>query len=455
MNKKVIHFQHASMGNPSVLVGRCLRKVPKQRITYEGSWENKEIIIKLFTNPIHGKRHMAREWRGLQLLQERGIDSPCPLFCGKIDKKTWGIVVEKIKNISNIDPFSKNFNHEFHKKMLILLVKLHQNKILQKDLHWGNFLIADNKIYTLDPGQIIFFKKNLSQKKCLENVTIWLAQYEQEEIENLLRLYTKIRQWVLSEKAIAKWIKKVMLRQKKRIQKILKKYHRKNSCHHYISKNGVKAIIDTSFCGAKEIMPFITNIENLMMQGELLKNGGTAKVTNSLWNNKNIVIKRYNEKNLCYSLRQTIKRRRGQISWKTGQHFLLLNIPTPKPLAYIEIFHWGFFKKSYLIMEYMEHEFLSSYFANENISYEKRIEQAQEVKCLLEKLHVNNISHGDLKHTNILITENGPVLIDLDSVTFYSDFLWRYNKNKDEQRFLANAKKFPNLERFFGKDKDA
>jgi len=49
------------------------------------------------------------------------------------------------------------------------------------------------------------------------------------------------------------------------------------------------------------------------------------------------------------------------------------------------------------------------------------------------------ITHGDLKDTNIFITENGPVLIDLDGMKVHSwKLLFKINRYKDIARLTRN-----------------
>ena len=48
------------------------------------------------------------------------------------------------------------------------------------------------------------------------------------------------------------------------------------------------------------------------------------------------------------------------------------------------------------------------------------------------------ISHGDLKHTNILITNNGPVLTDLDAMKAYK---WKWTCNLRQAKDLARLEK--------------
>ena len=55
----------------------------------------------------------------------------------------------------------------------------------------------------------------------------------------------------------------------------------------------------------------------------------------------------------------------------------------------------------------------------------------QKVKYLLDKMGKYRIIHGDLKHANILITDNGPVLTDLDAMKAHK-WNWAYKIRREK-----------------------
>ena len=61
-------------------------------------------------------------------------------------------------------------------------------------------------------------------------------------------------------------------------------------------------------------------------------------------------------------------------------------------------------------------------------------------------LKAHRIAHGDLKDTNFLMSDRGPVLIDLDSMREYrSENLFEKASIKDRRRFLQNWLDRPEL----------
>ena len=60
------------------------------------------------------------------------------------------------------------------------------------------------------------------------------------------------------------------------------------------------------------------------------------------------------------------------------------------------------------------------------------------------------VSHGDLKASNFLLTEEGAVIIDLDSMQEHSRLQPRKKAQiKDRERFMRNWSSAPGLEKRF------
>jgi len=75
---------------------------------------------------------------------------------------------------------------------------------------------------------------------------------------------------------------------------------------------------------------------------------------------------------------------------------------------------------------------------------------AESTVQLLKNIHALNISHGDLKITNIMISESKPVIIDLDSMKQHSNkYFFNKAKTRDIKRFLKNWQDTPSLAKLF------
>jgi tRNA A-37 threonylcarbamoyl transferase component Bud32 len=417
-----------------------LRVIPGRREVYEALWNGRCVIVKVFSHKISGKRHLKREWRGLSLLQTQGLNSPEPLFYGQTADGRWAVVVEKIADLSTVLDVLGEMTDEARRLELLALVckelaKQHCKGVLQKDLHLGNFLLGDDKVFALDPAQMRFFPRQISRKRSisqLASLVCYLPASDTKSIAELCEEYAQGRGWRFGRSDEALLQRQLIVHRKKGIRRGLKKCLRTSKRHLRIKSGEYVAVFERGFCQGAEPLDFIKQIDAKMDEGRILKNGNTCYVSGITWNGREVVVKRYNHKGFIHSLRHTIKRTRARRGWLNGHQLGMLNIATPKPLAYIEWRRGLLIWESYLITEYIGGQKLYDFLRDSNVTEEERLKVTEQIKELLKKLGKHRITHGDLKHSNILITDTGPVLIDLDAIKFHWwRWLFEIKRNKD------------------------
>jgi tRNA A-37 threonylcarbamoyl transferase component Bud32 len=225
-----------------------------------------------------------------------------------------------------------------------------------------------------------------------------------------------------------------------------KKYLRTSGKDIQIENSEYKAELDREFCAGAKPHDFIEHIDTMMDAGQVLKKGDGIYVSNIVWNNKNIVVKRYDHKGFIHSLRHTIKRSRARKGWLYANFLGALDIATPRALGYIEQRRGLLIWKSYLITEYTEGQRLWHFLRDDDVTENQKMDSLQQVVKLLDRLWKSRITHGDLKHTNILITQEGPVLTDLDGMFVHRwELLYRNKRAKDIERFLRKTNISPAL----------
>jgi tRNA A-37 threonylcarbamoyl transferase component Bud32 len=417
-----------------------LRAIPGRREVYDALWDGRGVIVKVFSHKISAKRHLKREWRGLSLLQRRGLSSPAPLFYGRTEDGQWAVVVEKIANMSTVLDVLGETTDEAKKLRLLALVckelaKQHNKGVLQKDLHLGNFLLGDDKVFAIDLGQMRFFSRQIGRKESISQLASlmgYLSVGDTKSIAELCEAYAQGRGWCFGRSDEALLQKQLSAHRKKGVNKGLKKCLRTSKRHLRIKSRRYVAVFERCFCRGAEPLDFVEQIDALMDEGRILKNGNTCYVSGITWNGREVVVKRYNHKGFIHSLRHTIKGTRARRGWLNGHRLGMLNIATPKPLAYIERRRGLLIWESYLITEYVEGQKLYDFLRDSNVTEEERLKVTEQIKELLERLGKHRITHGDLKHSNILITDTGPVLIDLDAIKFHWwRWLFEIKRNKD------------------------
>ena len=134
---------------------------------------------------------------------------------------------------------------------------------------------------------------------------------------------------------------------------------------------------------------------------------------------RDVVVKRYNHKGLWHSLRHTLKGSRAKKCWLFGHWLKCLEIPVAKPLAFIELRHCGIIRQSYILNDYIEGRNIRDYVNQPDLDENTREQVRAKTLALLGQIVEHRITHGDLKATNILICDDQPVLIDLDSMKYH------------------------------------
>lgn len=431
-------------GKEFLLCTGLFRIVPGRRATYDAKWNDKSVVAKVFSHKIHARRHLRKEWRGLIRLQKLGLSSPKPLFNGRTEDRQWIIVLEKIAESATIlDVLGETTDKQKEMDLLIRvyreLAKQHSKGILQKDLHLGNFLLAGDRIYALDPGKMQFFRHEVPRKKSISQLALLLCCLPTSDIRTIKVIceeYFKARGWHFKKSDKALLQKQIAAYTRKGIRRALKKSLRTSGKYIKITNKQCSAVFEKAFCHETEALDFIERLDTLMDGGRVLKDGNTCYVSSLSFSGKDVVVKRYNNKGFIHSLRHTIKRSRARRGWLHGHRLAMLNIATPRPLAYIEQRNGLLIETSYLVTQYVEGQRLYEFLRDDNVAHEQRSEVMQMIKNMLEELAKHQITHGDLKHTNILITESGPVLIDLDSIKVHKcRRTYQSRQTKDHERF--------------------
>ena len=147
-----------------------LRAIAGRREVYDAVWKDRPVIVKVFMHKISARRHLNREWRKLNLLRQRKLSCPEPLFYGKTNDRHLAMVVEKITDSTEaIECFNKAKNDTEKMNLLVLICKelarQHSKGILQKDLHLGNFLVRGQEVFAIDMARIHLCHSEPGRKK--------------------------------------------------------------------------------------------------------------------------------------------------------------------------------------------------------------------------------------------------------------------------------------------------
>jgi len=418
---------------------KVLRLLPAKRLVVKAESKGKFYVIKLFSNAQKGQRELKREQSGFEQVTRSGVNTPKLAF---FDSDTEGCSLIAYQYLTDLQTFNDDPNNinKYKKKLVKLIAKLHQAGIYQDDFHLDNILISKDKLFLIDLASIEVEAKNtaVSREVSLANLAKLIVQFvpkQQKKIVKRLRKYYTQRDWSWNEEEKKRSKQYIHQAWQKRKTLYLKKRFRSCTMTFYKHNFQQQTAFRRSFINAVG-QDFIGDIEQLVQGGDLLKDGNSATVVKVRYGDKQLVIKRYNIKSVWHLLKRCYRPSRAAVSWRNANLLELLGIPTPKTLGFIEQRVGPFRKTAYLVCEYSDGQELID-------AYQSRMPTEPELaqlKTIFSVLRRYKISHGDLKASNLLITQDGEIsLIDLDAMQEHcSDSTFQKAYAKDQQRFLKN-----------------
>ncbi len=175
----------------------------------------------------------------------------------------------------------------------------------------------------------------------------------------------------------------------------------------------------------------------------VFKNDSTTTVVRVKSDHLDLVVKRYNTRNRWHVVKRAARRTRAMRSWDMAYELSRIGIDTPRPVAMIEERLGPVRKRSYYINEFEPGEPCLGYLQ----AHPAMLESVKDrLVQLFETLYRNRISHGDMKATNILVRDDGLLLLDLDAARRHvSRLAFNHAFQRDRSRFLRNWEEYPEL----------
>ena len=442
----------------TLYVESVARIIPKRRLVAFGLWQGKQIVAKLFYDSEHASRHSEKDTRGVKVLQDHKVPTPALLYQGAThDGRVQVLIFERILHSDSLNTIWQANKENLQaivpllKSVVVELATQHVLGIVQHDLHLDNFLITDKVIYTLDGAQIEIHPELLPKKPSLQNLALFLSQFGvgYELLQELLfRHYARSRGWLLKQSDLKELFFEIRQWNEKRWQRYERKIFRPCTdfaCHQDWSSYGM---YDRRYA-TPTLTQFMGDPNAIFSHpsAKMLKAGRSSTVIRIAMDDRDYVIKRYNMKNVWHRLRRTLRPTRAAMSWRLALKLNLFGVRTAAPVAFVENRVFGFRGASYFVSEYIADEHLGAYCKRNRHLPEKINLIVERVALLLQNLAKLNMTHGDLKVTNILINpQEQPVLIDLDgTVEHYSASGLHAAWRKEIKRFLENFAQEPDI----------
>jgi tRNA A-37 threonylcarbamoyl transferase component Bud32 len=427
--------------NSTLFCQQVVRVIPNKRLVCQGVWQQKAVYAKLFIDA-RAAHYFARDLSGITDLVTAKIATPPLLFQGRTQDGAYVLVFEAIKNSLNAEQVWQKSAAKARFKLVQSLVaeiaKHHNAGLLQTDLYFKNFLVEDDKIYTLDGDGIRKYTR-LSKHQAQRNLATLFSKMDVLEDDWMPELYEAycaqmgIAHSVFDEAEI--WGLTQKIRRQTASQYADKKVFRQCTDVKKYALQGAWILASSD----AENVDFSGDLDALITPQNLLKDGNTCTLALVEMGGKEIVIKRYNIKNFWHGVSRAFRQTRAAVSWANAHRLTILDVATAKPIALIEQKTLGLLKgKAYFLTEYIDAPDAAEFFAK---TREKvlRAEAVHNIVTQFYRLYLLQISHGDTKATNIKMQGTQPVFIDLDAMQQHT-FSWSAERahGRDLRRFMQN-----------------
>lgn len=422
---------------------RILRIMPKKRIVAYGHWRGKEVVAKLFFDS-----NAEKELNGIAILKQNQIPTTTVLYKDKVGDNAYIILFSYLDHAESLQDWwlaNKNgTNHSILFNCMVELATHHVLGVVQKDLHLKNFLIKDNHIFMIDGADVSQENPLLSRKASIKSVALFLSQLgigHEALQEKLFKHYAKSRGWLLKEEDVKLVFAQIKRWNAIRWEKYKKKIFRNSSLFVTFKKNGFQGIFRREYA-SKDFLEILKNPDAAFIdpRAELLKDGRSATVIKFKLDDRIFIIKRHNMKHWLHRLRRYVRTTRALKVWRLTNKLDLFTVPVAKPIAFLEKRILGLHTNSYYFSEVLEGISLGEYVQEHRHDEERIGEAVRRVINLMKNITKLKIAHGDLKETNVLLTQSGnPVLIDYDTAHEHSS-LTRLKQawQRDVRRLLRN-----------------
>ncbi len=427
-----------------------LRLLPQRRIVCKTDYQNGPAVVKIFFQPDKAQRDYLDELQGYERLIKSMLLTPEVLSYGRLEEgdsshKGWYVLYAYIDAAFSLqDGIALKPDIQsglYIKQLLELIAKMHNAHVQQIDLHLNNFLIdrQHDKIYTIDCGDVSDLSNAYAQlstqiHKNLADILSQLPIIYDQFTKEFVELYQQHLELdiTISKKQIHRSMQQW---RHWRIRKFLKKASRNCTEFCYVKTWTLMKAFHRDYSSS----PWVSLYARLNEQVEhsrRLKDGNTATVALTECAERKVVIKRYNIKSFRHRLSRFWRPSRAWKTWQNAHQLSVLGIKTPKPIAVVEQRFGWFRSRAFYVSEYEPAEDALSELAQLEKLSDTCIEDFEQLFCAMI---FSRMSHGDLKANNILMTDQGLTLIDLDAMTFHKQAgSFKRAFNRDVKRFMKN-----------------
>ena len=177
-----LKLRFAGGATESITIVEIFRLLPGKRIVARAKYKGDDVLAKIFLGKT-ADRHAQKENEGTELIATAGVRSPARLFRAQfIDGDGVVLGFQFLENSVSLEAKWNDADEDAERvdvltRAMIIIARLHNQGVVQTDIHLDNFIMSEGRIYTIDGGAVV--RKTdppLPTKESLENVSWFFAQ---------------------------------------------------------------------------------------------------------------------------------------------------------------------------------------------------------------------------------------------------------------------------------------
>lgn len=418
------------------------RLLPGRRIVGQARFAGAPVLAKLFLGS-DGARRAAAEAAGLNRLRAAGLPTPPCLATLTLPGGAGAVLTQFLpaaaplgEALGAVRDGDVERLGELLAPAFALLGQLHAAGLAHADLHLGNFLQDDGKLYLIDGDAVASADKNSARR----NLGVLLAQLPASGDQLLPRLLAAYAAGGGSAPTEASAAAARQRARRWRLRDYLQKSRR--DCSLFAVRHSLTRFCSVRRSLAAALAPLTADPDAAIARSERLKSGNTCTVALARLDDPpapladGVVIKRYNIKNLRHLLGRLWRPSRAAQSWLAGHRLAFYGIATPAPLALLEERCGPLRRRAWLLTACCPGVGLDRHFADGRAP---NAAEGAALRQLFADLARQAISHGDLKANNLLWHAGRIWLIDLDACRQHRcRHAWQRAWRRDRARLLRN-----------------
>jgi len=398
-----------------------LRLVPGRRLTGLAHWQGNRIIAKLFFQPGSWQRKCSRDKQGIQVIMEAGISTPRLIESIDSDAAECGVLlIEYLENGEGLRHLIETAVDDEQclsvlSQVVQIIARSHDAGLWQKDIHLGNFMLQDGRVYLLDGGDIGQSDGSLGLDTRLNNLALFFAQLT---VDMDTQIPILLDEYVTNTGVAAvnreEFLQRVVQARTRRLKVLENKLFRSTTAHCCLKTRTRFLVYDRAIHSAA-VERFVRNPDEFIDEDSVIKPGNSSTVSRIELDETSYVLKRYNIKNKWHGIKRLFRPSRAHHSWRNAAVLEMLGISTSHPYLLMEERILGVMRRRAF--------FLGEQIAGPTLAELIEADNGDEVMHALAQLQqylttfaTYLISHGDMKASNFIFSDGCLYVLDLDSM---------------------------------------